>query len=180
MIRAAVGFGGNLGRPEVAFAAALAALAADPAVEVCAVSSLWRSAPWGGVPQPEFLNGVALLETDHAPRALLRELLAIETRAGRVRDGRWGPRTLDLDLLFHGDEKCSEEGLWIPHPRMEERSFVLAPLAEVAPTWRHPGSGRTTAEALDRLRASSVWTPCARVEGSRLGAAPTGETACPR
>ena len=177
MTLAAVGFGGNLDRPEVAFAGALAALMADPAVELRSVSSLWRSAPWGPVSQPEFLNGVALLETTHRPRALLRALLALEERAGRVREQRWGPRTLDLDLLFHGDETCSEEGLWIPHPRMEERSFVLEPLTEVAPSWRHPYSGRTVTEARDRLRASSEWTPCARVEGVRPGTGAARETA---
>lgn len=165
----AVGFGANLGRPDAAFADALAALAAGGDISVRAVSSLWRSAPWGPVAQPDYLNGAALLATGRSSRDLLGTLLELERRAGRERRRRWGPRTLDLDLLFHGDDTCAEDDLRIPHPRMEERSFVLEPLVEIAPEWRHPVSGRTAREARDALRASSGWTPCSRIEGSRLG-----------
>ncbi len=177
MTSAAVALGGNLGRPEEAFASALDALAADPDVTVRAVSSLWRSAAWGPVPQPDYLNAAALLDTARPARDLLRELQRLEAAAGRQRAERWGPRTLDLDLIFYGDETCAEDDLQIPHPRMEERSFVLEPLVEIAPDWRHPCSGLTAREARDRLRASPGWTPCERVAGSRpAGTAPEGRS----
>lgn len=179
MTPAAVALGGNLGRPGQAFADALDALAADPEVTVRAVSSLWRSAAWGPVSQPDYLNAAALLDTAHPPRALLHELQRLEALAGRQRNERWGPRTLDLDLLFYGDETCAEDDLQIPHPRMEDRSFVLEPLAEIAPEWRHPRSGRTAAEARDRLRGSPEWTPCERVPGSRPAMRP-GRSPWPR
>ncbi len=100
-----------------------------------AVSSFHETDPVGDENQPRFTNACALLETDLAPRELLHRLLTIETRLGRVRDParRWGPRVIDLDLLVYGDERIREKGLEIPHPRMRERSFVLLPLAEIAP-----------------------------------------------
>jgi 2-amino-4-hydroxy-6-hydroxymethyldihydropteridine diphosphokinase len=175
---AAVAFGANLGDPERAFAEALASLVVRPGVRVRGVSSLWRSEAWGRTDQPDFLNGVALLETPLPPRALLELLVAEEGRAGRVRGERWGPRTLDLDLVFVDDETREEPGLELPHPRLAERSFVLEPLAEVAADWRHPRTGLGVAEMRAALRASGAWTTCARVDGSRLGVVAPREPAC--
>src|SRR5262249_29730619 len=159
----AIGFGGNLGDPAASFRNALSGLAARGGIHVAAASSLWRSAPWGRTDQPEFLNAVALLSTSHPPPELLELLLAAEQRARRVRDVRWGPRSLDLDLLFHGAAVLREPGLELPHARLAERSFVLEPLAEVAPEWRHPLTGRTVIELRDALRGSPDWTASTRV-----------------
>jgi 2-amino-4-hydroxy-6-hydroxymethyldihydropteridine diphosphokinase len=132
-IEAALGFGGNLGDPVAAFAEALRALDAHPDIAVLTLSSVWRTAPWGKLDQPEFLNMAALVETGLSPRALLAFCLDIERQAGRERRERWGPRTLDIDILSYGDEAIDEPGLQLPHPRIAERAFVLAPLAEIAP-----------------------------------------------
>ncbi len=132
-IEAALGFGGNLGDPVAAFAAALRGLADASGVKLTRVSSVWRTAPWGKLDQPEFLNLAALLETDLQARELLALCLALERSQGRERGERWGPRTLDIDILTYGAEIIDEPGLQVPHPRMIERAFVLAPLAEIAP-----------------------------------------------
>jgi 2-amino-4-hydroxy-6-hydroxymethyldihydropteridine diphosphokinase len=110
--------------------------------EVAAVSSLWETAPVGGVPQGDFLNAVVLLDTVRGPRPLLDGFLRIEAEAGRERRVRWGPRSLDLDLLLYGDAVVAAPGLQVPHPRLTERRFVLAPLAEVWPDAIVPGHGR--------------------------------------
>lgn len=117
--------------------------------EVVAVSSLRETEPVGLEDQPRFVNGAVALETELSPRALLDELLAIEHRLGRTREGpRFGPRTIDLDLLVYGDAEIDEPGLTVPHPRLHERRFALEPLAEVAPGLVVPGQG-----PLDRLLA---------------------------
>jgi len=141
--RAYVGLGSNLGDRERTTREALAALAATPAVEVAAVSTLLETDPVGYLDQPRFLNGVAALDTELPPRALLDLLLAVERRFGRRREGvpRQGPRTLDLDLLLYGEADIDEPGLRIPHPRLHERAFVLRPLAELAPGLEVPGRG---------------------------------------
>jgi 2-amino-4-hydroxy-6-hydroxymethyldihydropteridine diphosphokinase len=110
-------------------------LVATPGIDVVAVSTLRETDPVGYADQPRFLNGVAALETDLASRALLDRLLAVERELGRVRgEGpRFGPRTIDLDLLLHGDEVVDEPGLVVPHPRLAERRFVLEPLHELEP-----------------------------------------------
>lgn len=179
MTSAAIGLGANLGDPEAAFRVALLALAARDDVRVDAVSSLWRTAPWGRPDQPDFLNAVALVATSLSPRELLDVLLEEEARAGRVRDERWGPRVLDLDLLFHGTAVIDTPDLSVPHPRLADRSFVLEPLAELAPDWRDPRGGRSVVEMRDALRGSSSWTACLRIEGARLLAG-SGESACRR
>jgi 2-amino-4-hydroxy-6-hydroxymethyldihydropteridine diphosphokinase len=157
---AAVGLGANLGRPEAAFRDALDALGATPGVTVLAVSRLWRSEPWGLRDQPEFRNAALLLETSLSAEALLERLAGLERRAGRAPGVRWGPRPLDLDLLFHGGTVTAGPGLTLPHPRMAERTFVLEPLAEIAPDWIHPVLGRTCREMLAELRASGRATAC--------------------
>jgi 2-amino-4-hydroxy-6-hydroxymethyldihydropteridine diphosphokinase len=109
-----------------------------------AVSQLRETEPVGIVDQPGFLNGVAQVRTSLSPRALLDLLLEIETSLGRVRGERWGPRTVDLDLLLYGREQIDEPGLRVPHPRLHERAFALEPLAELDPELDVPGLGRVS------------------------------------
>jgi 2-amino-4-hydroxy-6-hydroxymethyldihydropteridine diphosphokinase len=135
-------FGANLGDREGTIRIALARLAEHDHIQVIRVSSLRETDPVGYEDQPRFLNGVALLETILGPRELLEVLLGLERDLGRTRHGpRFGPRTIDLDLLLYGDEVVDEPGLEIPHPRMTERAFVLEPLAELDPDLVIPGRG---------------------------------------
>lgn len=132
-VRAYLGLGGNLGDPQAAMAAALAMLDAEHEITVMRVSSLYRTPPWGLVDQPDFLNAVAEIETTLAPRLLLDACLAAERALKRVRNERWGPRAIDLDVLIYGDLSIHEDGLTVPHPRIAGRAFVLVPLLEIAP-----------------------------------------------
>jgi 2-amino-4-hydroxy-6-hydroxymethyldihydropteridine diphosphokinase len=132
-IEAALGLGGNLGDPVAAFAAALKALATHPMIKLGKISSVYRTPPWGRLDQPEFLNMAALIETSLPAFELLALVLDIEKRQGRERIERWGPRTLDNDILSYGDDEIDQPGLQVPHPRLAERAFALAPLAEIAP-----------------------------------------------
>jgi 2-amino-4-hydroxy-6-hydroxymethyldihydropteridine diphosphokinase len=142
MHTAYIGIGSNLGERESTIRDALELLGADPELEVEAVSSIRETDPVGVVDQPRFLNAAIRLATDLAPRPLLERLLAVETQLGRVRTGeRYGPRTIDLDLLLYGDEIVDEPGLRVPHPRLAERRFVLEPLAELDPGLLVPGLG---------------------------------------
>ena len=142
MIRAYVGLGANLGERERSIRRALELLAAYPAVEVVAVSTLRETQPVGYLDQPWFLNGAAAIDTELAPRPVLERLLAVERALGRTRDGpRFGARTIDLDLLLYGDRVVDEPGLHVPHPRLHERAFVLEPLAELDPALVVPGRG---------------------------------------
>jgi 2-amino-4-hydroxy-6-hydroxymethyldihydropteridine diphosphokinase len=138
--RAYVGLGANLGDREATIRAALEALPG-----VVAVSSLRETDPVGVTDQPQYLNGVAALETGLSPRELLDALLAVERELGRERRERWGPRTIDLDLLLYGEETIDEPGLTVPHPRLHERRFALEPLSELAPDALIPGRGRVAA-----------------------------------
>ena len=137
MTRAYVGVGANLGDREATIRAALAGLP-----DVVAVSALRETAPVGVVDQPPFLNGAAALETELSPRELLDALLEVERGLGRERRERWGPRTIDLDLLLHGDGVVDEPGLTVPHPRLHERRFALEPLLDLDPDLVVPGRGR--------------------------------------
>ena len=141
--RVYVGVGANLGTPRETIAAALALLDQEGDVELVAVSTLRETDPVGYEEQPRFLNGVVQLGTELSPQELLARLLAIETRLGRVRgEGpRFGPRTIDLDLLLYGEETVDEPGLTLPHPRLHERRFVLEPLAELDPALEVPRRG---------------------------------------
>lgn len=149
-VTACVALGSNLDDPRVQVEQGFAALAALPHTTLRARSRLYRTPPWGVTEQPDFINAAARLETALAPRELLDVLLAVETRAGRVRGARNGPRILDLDLLLYGDHAINEPDLVVPHPRLHERAFVLLPLADIAPDLEVPGQGRV-AELLEHV-----------------------------
>ena len=150
--RAYVGLGANLGPREETLRRAVERLGGLKGVTVVALSSLRETEPVGVVDQPPFLNGAVAIETDLSPRDLLEALLEIERTLGRVRDrSRWGPRTIDLDLLLYGGEVVEEPGLSVPHPLLGERRFALEPLAELDPNLEIPGVGEvsTLLAALD-------------------------------
>ena len=138
--RAYIGLGSNLGEREATLREALTRLGELDGVAVVAVSSFRETDPVGNVDQPRFVNGAAEIETNLGPRELLESLLEVERSLGRdrSREGRWGPRTVDLDLLLYGDEAVGEAGLEIPHPRLAERAFVVEPLLELDPELRLP------------------------------------------
>ena len=138
---ATIGLGANLNDPAAQVEYALTELNRLPGTRLIAHSSLYASAPVGYVDQPDFINAVAQVETNLAPRALLAALLDIENRYGRERSFRNAPRTLDLDLLLYGHAHFHEAALSLPHPRMTERAFVLMPLLEIAPDTMIPGRG---------------------------------------
>lgn len=137
-----IGIGSNLEQPIKQVQDAIAVLSGHPLLKLQACSSLYRSAPVGVANQPEYINVVCHLQTGLGPGQVLRQLQQIENAAGRIRDGeRWGPRTLDLDLLLYDDLQREAEDLTIPHPRMHERAFVLYPLRELVPGLEIPGRG---------------------------------------
>ena len=146
-----VGLGSNLGDRRATLDAALVAIATLPGTDVVARTEPRETAPVGGPPQGPFLNAAALLATTLAPRALLDALLAIERANGRERRERWGPRTLDLDVLWIAGLVVDEPGLAVPHPHLLVRSFALAPLVELVPDARDPRTGARYADALDAL-----------------------------
>lgn len=143
MVLAAIGLGANLGDSRRTVRAAIRAL--SRAGRVVRASRLYASKPWGDSGQPDFCNAAVLLETELAPLDLLRLLKALEDELGRVPSRRWGPRAIDLDILLYGDERVEHPELQIPHPRLRERAFALAPLAELDAKW---------AAALARLPAA--------------------------
>jgi 2-amino-4-hydroxy-6-hydroxymethyldihydropteridine diphosphokinase len=144
-----VGLGANVGDRESQIREAAALIGA------VRLSSLIETEPWGPVEQPPFLNAAAEVETALPAQMFLDRLLAVERRLGRLRTGkRWGPRTIDLDLLLFGDETIDEPGLTVPHPYLLERAFALEPLHELAPTLEIPGNG-TVEEALAGLQSGS-------------------------
>jgi len=146
MTRAYVGLGSNMGDRERMLWSAVHMLAFSPEVEVVAVSSVRETDPVGLTDQPRFLNAAVALDTELEPRALLELLMAVERELGRTRDGpRFGPRTIDLDLLLYGDEVVDEPGLTVPHPRLHERRFVLEPLAELDDELTVPEKGAVQA-----------------------------------
>jgi 2-amino-4-hydroxy-6-hydroxymethyldihydropteridine diphosphokinase len=154
-VRAYVGLGSNLGDRAAHLLLGLSALSRLPKTHLLRLSPVYETEPVGP-PQPPYLNMVAELETELSPKGLLAEMLRVEKALGRERRERWGPRTLDLDLLLYGDLVLEEEGLSVPHPRLHERAFVLVPLLDLLPEGRHPLLGQSFAELLASLDASSV------------------------
>lgn len=151
MTRAFLSLGGNLGDVAATFRSAIARLDRTPGIAVIAVASNHATRPVGEHAGDPFLNSALALETDLEPRVLLDVLHAIEAEHGRVRTVHWGPRTLDLDLLFHGAAVIDEPGLRVPHPAAWYRRFVLDPLVEIAPDFVHPERGRTVRAHRERL-----------------------------
>lgn len=145
-VRAYIGLGGNEGDVATTLAEALWALDALPQSTIQSQSAFYRTPAWGRTDQADFLNAVVELRTRMTARALLDLLLEIEQRFGRVRSSadRWGPRSLDLDLLLYGEDVLDEPGLTVPHPHLHERAFVLVPLAEIAPSLVVPGRGEVS------------------------------------
>lgn len=153
--QALIALGSNLGDSYTILESALEALNKTSGIRVEARSHWYKTKPIGP-PQPDYLNGCALLQITLTPHSLLAALLAIETEFGRERRERWGARTLDLDLLLFDDVILQTPDLQIPHPRMNERAFVLVPLAEIAPDWVEPRSQRSILELACAIDASDV------------------------
>ncbi len=149
-----IGLGSNIGDKPANIAAALARLQASGAVEVTAVSSIYRTAPWGYLDQEDFANACALGTTRLAPAALLAEIKAVEAEIGRKEGPRWGPRLIDIDILFYGDEVFDSAELVLPHKELFNRGFVLAPLAEIAPDLCL--GGRSVAAEAARIAGAGV------------------------
>ena len=156
MAEALLALGGNVGDVRTTLRRAVAALCDGRDVRLIARSSDYRTPPWGVADQPPFVNNALVVETALSPRALLDRALRIEAMFGRDRgkERRWGPRTLDIDIIAYDALETKERGLTLPHPRLFERAFVLAPLAEIAPDRKIKGI--TIAEALARLGPSGV------------------------
>ncbi len=154
-VTAYIALGANIGDPRRQLADARNAIAALPGTRLSASSALYRTPPVGPVAQPDFLNAAVAVETSLAPRVLLQHLHAIERAAGRIRGERWGPRTLDLDLLLHEGHRSDTPDLQLPHPRLWARAFVLLPLADIAPQLRTP-SGDTLDTLLGRLDRAGI------------------------
>lgn len=155
-VRAYIGLGSNLADPKLQLMKAIDALRGLPESRLTAISRLYRSRPMGPADQPDYVNAVAMLDTRLEPYALLDALQAIENEQGRVRGPqRWGPRTLDLDLLLYGAEVISSERLQVPHPGIAERSFVLYPLADIAPELVLP-DGRSLQQLLKACSAEGL------------------------
>ncbi len=153
-MRANIGLGGNIGDPPANMAAALRQLEAHPDCAVINVSRLLKTPPWGKTDQEWFFNAAAEIETSLEPEALLDLCLQIEQGMNRVRVERWGPRTIDLDVLTYGDAHIATERLKVPHPHMHERAFVLMPLCDYAPELQL--AGRRAMEWLNELDVSGI------------------------
>jgi len=161
-----LGLGSNLGDRSAHLAFGVAELAELPGTMVEAVSSLYETPPWGVAEQPAFLNCCVALSTTLAPRVLLEDALAIESRVGRERRQRWGPRTLDIDILLYDNEVISEPGLSVPHPELKARAFALVPLAEIAPGVMVDGTA--LARLLEGLDTRGV-KPVGRLDWKGIG-----------
>ncbi|GAB4244249.1 MAG: hypothetical protein Kow0049_34050 [Stanieria sp.] len=159
MANAVIALGSNLGDSLKILQNSLQSLALIPGIEIEAASSWYQTKPIGP-PQPDYLNGCALLSVQQHPEELLVLLQAIEIQFGRIRNEKWGARTLDLDLLLYDDLIFNTSSLQIPHPRMTQRAFVLVPLAEIVPDWIEPRSGKAIASLLTQVDCSGVTKYC--------------------
>jgi 2-amino-4-hydroxy-6-hydroxymethyldihydropteridine diphosphokinase len=155
-----LGLGGNVGERQAALAGAVEALRAHPAIEIIAASALYESEPWGLTDQQDFLNTAVRVATSLGPANLLAAILGIEVSLGRVRGKKWGPRTIDIDILVFGDETIDTPGLTIPHPHLTERAFALAPLVDVMP------------EAMIKKRPARQWLAQLESKGLKRIAGP--------
>jgi 2-amino-4-hydroxy-6-hydroxymethyldihydropteridine diphosphokinase len=175
---AVIGLGANVGEPQTALLGALEELARLGGL--AAISHLYKTAPVGGPPQPDFLNAAARLRFRGSPSQLLAHLLAIEVRAGRHRRERWGPRSLDLDILWVQGVQLSQPGLELPHPRLRQRAFALRPLVDVAPEATDPADGALYATVLEQLGCEGVEDLGKGWVGAGLDAAARGmDRPCP-
>lgn len=155
LARCAIALGGNIGDSRAILERAMVIVAQTSGISLKAQSRWYKTAPVGP-PQPDYINGCALLDVALTPQELLAVILDVEKQFGRVRQERWGPRTLDIDLILFDDIIMETPKLEIPHPRMRERAFVLVPLAEIAPDWIEPVSGKAIAQLLFGLDCSGV------------------------
>ena len=181
MPRVLIALGSNSDDRAAQLDAAVAAIEALPQTDLIAKSSWLESAPVGGPLQPAYLNGAVLIETSLGPSDLFERLRQIEDARGRVRTVRWGPRTLDLDLLLYGDFATDSERLTLPHPRLAFRRFVLEPAAQIAPGMVHPTTGMTISELLARLASTPSYLAIMGPPGSgktRLAAEIARQTGC--
>ncbi len=160
-----IGIGANLGDREKTLQEATDILNAKPEIAVVAASAVYETDPIGVVDQPYFLNAVLQVHTSLSARSLLNCLLAIERKFGRVRQTRWGPRTLDLDILFYGDNVINQPGLQVPHPHLQERAFVLIPLCDLKPDLKHPVLDQSIQFLTDSL---GMDLPVRKIEGLSL------------
>ena len=150
-----MGLGGNLGNPAHTFKLALDLLSQEPHWHLQKASSFYQT-PAFGPPQPDYINACALFEVRSTPPIVLTALQKVENQFGRVREIRWGPRTLDLDLLFYDHLLMNTTDLTLPHPHMAERGSVLVPLAEIIPHWLHPQKQQTVLELKNRLELTGI------------------------
>jgi 2-amino-4-hydroxy-6-hydroxymethyldihydropteridine diphosphokinase len=155
MSQCAIALGSNLGNSQKTLEDAIAVLTSTPVINFLAVSSWYQTKPIGP-PQPDYLNGCATFDVQQTPEELLVLLQAIELQFGRVRTEKWGARSLDLDLLLYGNLIINTPNLILPHPRMNERAFVLVPLAEIAADWQEPTSGQAISQLAKAIDTSDV------------------------
>jgi 2-amino-4-hydroxy-6-hydroxymethyldihydropteridine diphosphokinase len=151
-----LGLGANIGDRVGQIKTALALLSSLKGWRLRAASSLYETPAWGKTDQPAFLNQVVAIEIDSSPQQFLADIQAVEAALGRTREERWGPRTIDLDILAWGQEVLNSKNLAVPHPAIAQRAFVLVPWAEIAPDFRLPGSEATIAELLAALPAEEI------------------------
>ncbi|MEZ2319357.1 MAG: 2-amino-4-hydroxy-6-hydroxymethyldihydropteridine diphosphokinase [Microcoleus sp.] len=153
--KCAIALGSNLGDSLTILKSAIETLNNTPEIEVKSHSSWYQTAPVGP-PQPDYINACAILEVTLEPEQLLLALLEIEIKFNRIRQEKWGPRTLDLDLLLYDNLVLQTPTLTLPHPRMTKRAFVLVPLAEIAPDWVHPVTGSAIAQMVQTADSSGI------------------------
>jgi 2-amino-4-hydroxy-6-hydroxymethyldihydropteridine diphosphokinase len=153
--KCAIALGSNLGDSLLILEKTIILLSETPSIDLISHSHWYKTAPIGP-PQPDYFNGCAILETCLTPEELLQVLLNIEQQFGRIRREKWGPRTLDLDVLLYGDFILETPILKVPHPGMIERAFVLVPLSEIAGNWIHPVAKKTIIELLNKINCEGV------------------------